>query len=178
MSPSRNPAAELAYGAGQLNPKKATSPGLVYDATARDYVNMLCVQGYSTRLIRLVTGDNSSSCPRNVNVTTVDMNYPTMTRYVARGKEYQAEFSRTVTNVGNPNSTYRAKVAAGSGLDIEVNPRKLHFRELNEKQSFVVRVAGKPLSLNSVASASIVWSDGKHEVRSPIVIHTEHELWS
>ncbi|CAD5188196.1 unnamed protein product [Musa acuminata subsp. malaccensis] len=178
MSPSRNPEAELAYGAGQLNPKKATSPGLVYDATARDFVNMLCVQGYSTRLIRLVTGDNSSSCPRNVNVTTVDMNYPTMTRYVARGKEYRAEFSRTVTNVGNPNSTYTAKVASGSGLDIEVNPRKLHFGELNEKQSFVVRVAGKPLSLNSVASASIVWSDGKHEVRSPIVIHTEHELWS
>ncbi|URE20127.1 hypothetical protein MUK42_11508, partial [Musa troglodytarum] len=172
MSPSRHPAAELAYGAGQLNPKKARSPGLVYDATARDYVNMLCVQGYSTRLIRLVTGDNSSSCPRNVNVTTVDMNYPTMTRYVARGQEYQAEFSRTVTNVGDPNSTYGAKVASGSGLDIVVIPRKLHFGELNEQQSFVVRVAGKPLSLNSVASASIVWSDGKHEVRSPLVIYT------
>ncbi|RZR73183.1 hypothetical protein BHM03_00021219, partial [Ensete ventricosum] len=158
-----SPEAELAYGAGQLNPKRATSPGLVYDATARDYVNMLCEQGYSTRLIGLVTGDTDSSCHKNVNVTTVDMNYPTMTRYVAQGKEFQAEFWRTVTNVGNPNSTYRAKVASASGLHIQVNPRKLRFRELNEKRSFVVRVAGKPLSLNSVASASIVWSDRKHE---------------
>ncbi|KAJ8471269.1 hypothetical protein OPV22_025612 [Ensete ventricosum] len=178
MSPSRHPEAELAYGAGQLNPKRATSPGLVYDATARDYVNMLCEQGYSTRLIGLVTGDTDSSCHKNVNVTTVDMNYPTMTRYVAQGKEFQAEFWRTVTNVGNPNSTYRAKVASASGLHIQVNPRKLRFRELNEKRSFVVRVAGKPLSLNSVASASIVWSDRKHEVRSPIVIHTERDLWA
>ncbi|RWV87782.1 hypothetical protein GW17_00050191 [Ensete ventricosum] len=160
-----SPEAELAYGAGQLNPKRATSPGLVYDATARDYVNMLCEQGYSTRLIGLVTGDTDSSCHKNVNVTTVDMNYPTMTRYVAQGKEFQAEFWRTVTNVGNPNSTYRAKVASASGLHIQVNPRKLRFRELNEKRSFVVRVAGKPLSLNSVASASIVWSDRKHESR-------------
>ena len=51
MSAKKNPEAEFAYGAGNIDPVKAIDPGLVYDADEIDYVEFLCGQGYSTRAL-------------------------------------------------------------------------------------------------------------------------------
>ena len=43
------------YGAGYLSPNRAMDPGLVYDLTTTDYLNVLCSIGYNaTQLSRFV----------------------------------------------------------------------------------------------------------------------------
>lgn len=54
MSITLNPEAELAYGAGQINPIKAVNPGLVYDASEIDYVRFLSGQGYDNKSYKLL----------------------------------------------------------------------------------------------------------------------------
>ncbi|XP_008807888.2 cucumisin-like isoform X2 [Phoenix dactylifera] len=173
MNPSYHSDAELAYGAGQVNPRKARSPGLVYDATARDYAEVLCHQGYNKSMIRRIAGDEIT-CPKNAKGSARDLNYPSMAAYVHTDKSFRVQFPRTVTNVGHSNSRYTARINSSSKLNVTVNPKVLSFTKLYEKQKFVVTVSGGPLSFRSVASASIIWSDGNHQVRSPICVHTDY----
>ncbi|KAG6480876.1 subtilisin-like protease SBT4.3 [Zingiber officinale] len=162
---------QLSYGAGQLNPVKAVDPGLVYDAGESDYVQMLCNTGYNETLIKIITGHNSS-CPAKAKGNARDLNYPTMGLYVKDGKTFAAKFLRTVTNVGSVGK-YKAKVTADSKLNVTVNPSELEFSELNEKRQFTVSVSGVPLPGNSTAPATVIWSDGKHQVRSVMVVYTD-----
>ncbi|KAG6480839.1 hypothetical protein ZIOFF_057427 [Zingiber officinale] len=162
---------QLSYGAGQLNPVKAVDPGLVYDAGESDYVQMLCNTGYNETLIKIITGHNSS-CPAKAKGNARDLNYPTMGLYVKDGKTFAAKFLRTVTNVGSVGK-YKAKVTADSKLNVTVNPSELEFSELNEKRQFTVSVSGVPLPGNSTAPATVIWSNGKHQVRSVMVVYTD-----
>ncbi|KAK1264567.1 hypothetical protein QJS04_geneDACA011377 [Acorus gramineus] len=170
MNATRNLDAELAYGAGQIDPLKAVHPGLVYNAGEADFVQMLCNQGYNTTAIRLMTGDQSSCSAKKGSVR--DLNYPSMAAKVGPKDPFSVRFNRTVTNVGSARSTYRAVVRASSGIHVSVEPKVLSFHALNQKQEFVVTVSGAELPEGSVASASVVWSDGWHSVRSPIVVFT------
>ncbi|KAJ7965238.1 Cucumisin [Quillaja saponaria] len=133
MSAKLNPHAELAYGAGHINPIKAINPGLIYDAGEIDYIKFLCGQA------------------------------STQTSAVSR------TFKRTVTNVGSPNSTYKAKLSpAPENLEIEVKPSVLKFTSLGQKKSFKLTVFA--LLENDINSVSLVWDDGKFQVRSPIIV--------
>lgn len=172
MNPSLHRDAELAYGAGQLNPIKALDPGLVYDASEKDYVQMLCDEGYNASTIRLITGDNSS-CSGASTRSISDLNYPSMALYVKPDEQVRGKFSRTVTNVGDANSTYKAVIKTDPNIKVSLSPTVLSFKRRYGKQQFIVRVSGGPLVLNSIASAAITWSDGKHSVRSPISIFTD-----
>ncbi|KAG6480862.1 hypothetical protein ZIOFF_057450 [Zingiber officinale] len=155
---------ELSYGAGQLNPVKAVHPGLVYDAGASDYVQMLCNSAYNETMIKIVTGD-ASSCSGSSNGTARDLNYPSMALHVQSGKAFAAKFLRTVTNVGGARRyRYKAEVWADHKLNVTVNPSKLKFSELKEKRQFTVSVSGGPLPGNSTAPATVIWSDGKHQI--------------
>nr|DAD21518.1 TPA_asm: hypothetical protein HUJ06_022981 [Nelumbo nucifera] len=48
-------ATPLAIGAGHLNPSKALDPGLIYDATAEDYVRLLFALDYTVNQIKKIT---------------------------------------------------------------------------------------------------------------------------
>ncbi|XP_022679977.1 subtilisin-like protease SBT4.3 [Setaria italica] len=143
---------ELKYGAGQLNPSKAPDPGLVYDASERDYVAMLCAQGYNATQLALVNA------------------------HVAPGKNFSVGFARTVTNVGaSPGAVYVAKVVlhgARSNLAVGVSPDRLEFSKQKRTASFGVSISGEALAADEVVSAAVVWCDGEHEVRSPVVVYT------
>ncbi|XP_010276730.1 PREDICTED: subtilisin-like protease SBT4.6 [Nelumbo nucifera] len=106
MSVVQNEDTVFAYGSGRIDPVKAKNPGLVYDAHKADYIQMLCNMGYGSRLI---SGDNSS-CPKERTGEAKDLNYPSIGCYVADLKPFKSNFTRTVTNVGFANSTYKAKV--------------------------------------------------------------------
>ncbi|KAK9279025.1 hypothetical protein L1049_012700 [Liquidambar formosana] len=159
---------EFAYGSGHINPIKAVDPGLVYEAYKEDYIKLLCSTGYDEKSLRLISGDNSS-CPKEKELAR-DFNYPSMTVEVPANISFNVSFHRTVTNVGIPNSTYRAKVLPNPKMKVEVVPSILSFKSLNEKKSFAVTVAGGGVPQYEMVSASLVWSDGTHSVRTPIVV--------
>ncbi|KAJ1422275.1 Peptidase S8/S53 domain [Sesbania bispinosa] len=168
LSPKNNRDKEFAYGAGQIDPSKAIYPGLIYDAGEIDYVRFLCGQGYSSKTLKFITGDNSS-CPETTYGTARDLNYPSFALHVPpSNSSVSGSFIRTVTNVGSPTSTYEAIVTNPQGLKIEVNPKVLSFTSLDQKKTFVLTIEGK--LEESVVSASLVWDDGKHQVRSPIIV--------
>ncbi|KAK6270703.1 hypothetical protein POUND7_007801 [Theobroma cacao] len=169
MSPKTNTDLELAYGAGNINPSLAINPGLIYDAGEIDYVKFLCGQGYSDKQIRLVTGDKSR-CSKATNGTASNLNYPSFTLFAPSGPHISRDFHRTVTNVGSAVSTYKAIVKAPKELDIQVKPSVLSFKSIGEKKSFVVTIAAK-VALPSIVSGALVWDDGVHKVRSPIVAY-------
>lgn len=168
LSATKNPDAEFAYGAGHINPVKALHPGLVYDASEKDYIELLCNIGYTAKQIEILSGRNSS-CSNHITKSPMDLNYPSMTSNVRKAK-----FKRTVTNVGVANSTYTATVTSPPNLKITVMPKVISFRSLYEKQSFVVTLSTTAPERN-LLSASLVWSDGVHTVRSPIVLYIESD---
>ncbi|KAL0336310.1 UNVERIFIED_CONTAM: Subtilisin-like protease SBT4.6 [Sesamum radiatum] len=165
----QNKDAEFSYGAGHLNPINATNPGLVYETNEQDYVKLLCNIGYPTESIRKLFNNDSINCPKQVGATINDFNYPSISLQVKQGVPFSASFTRTVTNVGPANSTYTARINKPANFDITVEPGTLSFKQLNEKKSFVVTVKGDRIT--SMISASLVWSDGIHSVRSPIVLY-------
>ncbi|KAJ7964575.1 Cucumisin [Quillaja saponaria] len=168
MSAELNPDAEFAYGAGHIDPIKAVTPGLVYNASEIDYIKFLCGQGYDTKKLRLVTGD-ASSCSEVRNQTVWNLNYPSFALLTKPSISFNRTFHRTVTNVGSKISTYRALVIAPSGLKIYVTPRILSFTSLGQRRLFRIKIQGK--IDQPIVSASLVWDDGTFQVRSPIVVY-------
>ncbi|RVX13767.1 Cucumisin [Vitis vinifera] len=169
MSAERNTDLEFAYGAGQLNPLQAANPGLVYDVGEADYVKFLCGQGYNDTKLQLVTGENIT-CSAATNGTVWDLNYPSFAVSTEHGAGVTRTFTRTVTNVGSPVSTYKAIVVGPPELSIQVEPGVLSFKSLGETQTFTVTVGVAALS-NPVISGSLVWDDGVYKARSPIVAY-------
>ncbi|KAF2296159.1 hypothetical protein GH714_036419 [Hevea brasiliensis] len=142
MSADTNPEAEFAYGAGHINPVKAINPGLVYDAGEDQYVEFLCEQGYSTKQLQLVTGDNNA-CSEVPKTISSNLNCPSFTLSAPSGQSIGRVFHRTVTNVGSAKSTYRAVVKTLKGLMINVTPDVLSFKNLGEQKTFLVTVTAK-----------------------------------
>ena len=172
MNATANPAAEFGYGSGHINPAQAIDPGLVYEAFKDDYTKMMCGMGYDTRTVRLISGDNTTTCTTGVTEGAVkDLNYPSMASPADQHKPFNISFLRTATNVGQANSTYQAKITADPLMKVQVNPNVLSFTSLNEKKTFVVTVSGEALDKQPNVSASLVWTDGTHSVRSPIIIY-------
>ncbi|TXG49893.1 hypothetical protein EZV62_025768 [Acer yangbiense] len=175
MTAKNNIEQEFAYGSGHLNPGKAINPGLVYDAGEIDYVKFLCGQGYSTKNLRKITGDNFS-CSKANNGSVWDLNLPSFTLSTNPGISTAITriFHRRVTNVGSPGSIYKAIIVKNQpGIEIQVVPRALSFRFSGEKKSFTVKVTANLAKSNNkmMVSGSLIWDDGVHQVRSPIVAY-------
>lgn len=161
-------------GAGHLNLDRAMDPGLVYDITGDDYVRFLCSIGYGPRVIQVITRSPpkcpaKKTSPGNLNYPSIAALFPTS----AAGLSSKT-FIRTVTNVGQPNAVYRPIIEAPKGVKVTVKPSKLVFTEAVKERSYLVTVAvdRKNLVLGESGGAfgSLYWSDGKHVVRSPIVV--------
>ncbi|KAH6805649.1 Subtilisin-like serine endopeptidase family protein [Perilla frutescens var. frutescens] len=170
MSTNTNTDAEFAYGSGHINPLKAKSPGLVYDMKEADYVRFLCGQGYSTKNLQVITGDNSTCAAANNGTSVYDLNYPSFSVSGVYGSSVSVVFHRTVTNVGSSSSTYTAVVLAPPRMSIQVQPSTLSFTFMGETQNFVVSVNATIES--AVMSGYLVWDDGTYQVRSPVVTHS------
>ncbi|KAL0646975.1 hypothetical protein Bca4012_045266 [Brassica carinata] len=165
--------AEFSYGAGHVDPIPALNPGLVYELDKADYIAFLCGMNFNVITLKIIAGE-AVTCTENI--LQRNLNYPSMSAKLSRSdSSFTVTFNRTVTNVGAPNSTYKCKVLAGRGstLSVKVSPSVLSMKSVNEKQSFTVTVSGSNVDPELPSSASLIWFDGTHNVRSPIVVYTD-----
>ncbi|KAK4847366.1 hypothetical protein QYF36_001084 [Acer negundo] len=164
ISSGRNPTATIDF------------KGLVYDITNNDYINFLCGNGYGPKLIQVITR-SPVSCPVR-KPKPENLNYPSIAALfsTASSEVTSKTIIRTVTNVGQPNAVYRAKIESPplKGVTMVVKPAKLAFTEAVKKRSYVVTITADTKNLvldnSGAVFGSISWSDGKHVVRSPIVV--------
>ncbi|KAI3412865.1 uncharacterized protein J3R85_016759 [Psidium guajava] len=164
------PASPLAMGAGHVDPNRALDPGLIYDATPQDYINLMCAMNYTSKQIQMVTRSSSFNC----SDSSLDLNYPSFIAYFSPNSLGSKEFFRMVTNVGDGPSTYVVKVTPIEGFKIGTAPDKLTFKEKNEKLRYKLTIEGPKLMKDTVVFGSVTWTDdgGKYVVKSPIVATT------
>ncbi|MCD7452647.1 hypothetical protein HAX54_017707 [Datura stramonium] len=167
--------AELASGSGQINPRKAINPGLIYDLDFDSYIGYICKEGYNSTNIALLTGSKKYNCSSIPKAKGADgLNYPSMHLQLQHANEsdISAIFYRTVTYVGNGKAVYKAKVRGPNCLSIKVVPNILSFSKVNEKKSFRVELKGKFIRKKSwVLSGSLVWGGKIPYVKSPILVY-------
>ncbi|XP_016466644.1 subtilisin-like protease SBT3 [Nicotiana tabacum] len=170
---SRNAAATpLAMGAGHIDPNKALDPGLIYDATPQDYVNLLCALNFTSKQIKIITRSSSYTCSN----PSLDLNYPSFIGFF-NGNSRESdpkriqEFKRTVTNLQDGTSVYTANLTPMGKFKVSVVPEKLVFKEKYEKLSYKLRIEGPIVMDDNVVYGSLSWVEtgGKYVVRSPIV---------
>ncbi|XP_027926878.1 subtilisin-like protease Glyma18g48580 [Vigna unguiculata] len=155
----------FAYGSGHVQPNPAIDPGLVYDLSLVDYLNFLCASGYDQQLISALNFNKSFICSGSHTIT--DLNYPSITLPNLGLKAVTV--TRTVTNVGPP-STYSAK-AQLPGYTIAVVPNSLTFTKIGEKKTFrIVVQATSVTKRGNYNFGELLWTNGKHNVRSPITV--------
>ncbi|MBA0836523.1 hypothetical protein Goarm_008731 [Gossypium armourianum] len=177
-----NTSTVLDFGSGHVHPTKAMNPGLVYDITPMDYVDFLCNSNYTINNIQVITRRNADCSGAKRAGHVGNLNYPSFSAVFQQyGKHTMStHFIRQVTNVGDPNSVYKVTVRPPSGTLVTVEPKQLVFRRVGQKLNFLVRVEATAVKLapgsTNMKSGSIVWSDGKHNVTSPIVVTMQQPL--
>ncbi|KAJ8769977.1 hypothetical protein K2173_009059 [Erythroxylum novogranatense] len=160
------PANPYFYGSGHVSPNIAMDPGLVYDTTITDYYTFLCSMGYNATILSRFTNESSFRCPQ-ANTSLWDLNYPTIsvTNLSLTGS---TTVTRTLKNVGTPGK-YTVHIEPPKEVAVSVEPNTLEFKSRNEEKKFKITLGAKEeVSTGQTVFGAIVWSDGKHQVRSTI----------
>ncbi|KAM4073950.1 hypothetical protein ACB094_10G057600 [Castanea mollissima] len=142
-------------------------------------INFPCMHGYNTIMLRLIIGDNSNFCNTSKPGRAWNLNYPSFFVVVEDGQQILAIFTRTVTNVDPPNSTYTLSTYIQASIDVTMEPFVLSFSAIGEKKSFIVQVYGPKIALlgskylgtNPIISGAITWKYGHYMVRSSLVVY-------
>ncbi|VAI50218.1 unnamed protein product [Triticum turgidum subsp. durum] len=160
-------------GAGHVDPNSALDPGLVYDADTSDYIGFLCALGYTPSQIAVFTRDGSVADCSEKPARSGDLNYPAFAAVLSSYKD-SVTYHRVVRNVGgDAGAVYEAKVESPAGVDATVTPAKLVFDEEHRSLAYEITLAasGNPVIVDGKYSfGSVTWSDGKHNVTSPIAV--------
>lgn len=174
-SASGLPSAPFDYGAGHVDPVAALDPGLVYDATADDYIDFLCALNYSSDLIKHTTS-REFSCSSSKIYSVQNLNYPSFSvafeTASGNGRDSHGvstvKYRRTLTNVGTP-ATYKVSVSSQTdAVKLIVEPESLSFSAVNEKKNFTVTFTANSMPSGTMSFAHLTWSDLKHTVTSPV----------
>ena len=148
-------------GAGHVAPNSAADPGLVYDHGFLDWLAFLCGS---------TTGVNPATCTAlaglGFSFDASDLNVPSIAIGNLAGVQ---TVHRTVTNVGAASATYNASVSAPAGIDVLVSPSSLTL-DPGESADFTVTFTRTTAPLNAYVGGQLTWTDGTHNVRSPLVI--------
>lgn len=155
-----------AHGSGHVHPQRAISPGLVYDASADDYVAFLCSLDYTLDHIKAVVKRPDVNCSKKFS-DPGELNYPSFS-VLFRDKRI-VRYAREVTNVGPAISVYDVAVTGPPNVAVTVKPKKLVFTKAGEKQRYTVTFVSKETRpMTRSAFGSIIWSTAQNQVRSPI----------
>ncbi|CAN1814300.1 Subtilisin-like protease SBT5.6 [Linum perenne] len=152
------------FGSGFFRPSKAADPGLVYDASYKDYFLYLCSYGVKTSNSKL-------RCPKS-SPPVYDLNYPSVSVPKLNGT---ITIKRTVTNVGSDGkAVYFFGAKPPLGISVKARPSILFFSRVGEKKSFTLTIrASNSKELNKGSEYGFgwfTWRDNYHVVRSPIAV--------
>ncbi|KAH6832058.1 hypothetical protein C2S53_005511 [Perilla frutescens var. hirtella] len=161
------PADVFATGAGHVNPSKANDPGLIYDIKPDDYIPYLCGLKYTNNQVGIIV-QRKVDCSKESPIAEAQLNYPSFS--INLGSSSQT-YTRTVTNVGKSNSTYRVQVISPEKVTVNVNPSKLRFSKVGEKRRYSVRFTRSAAAAKYDSSQGLIkWISAKHLVISPIAV--------
>ncbi|XP_027916224.1 subtilisin-like protease SBT1.2 [Vigna unguiculata] len=158
----------FAAGSGHVNPSRANEPGLVYDITPDDYIPYLCGLGYGDTEVGIIA-HRTVKCSETSSIPEGQLNYPSFSVSLGSPKT----FTRTVTNVGEANSSYEVTVKPPERVNVKVQPNKLYFSEANQKQTYSVSFSRIDSGNETVqyAEGFLKWVSYNHTVRSPILVN-------
>ncbi|KAH6781092.1 hypothetical protein C2S52_012329 [Perilla frutescens var. hirtella] len=160
----------LGIGSGLVDPNRALDPGLVYDASVQNMVNLVCSMNF-TRYQTQTIIRSSYNCS-NPNS---DLNYPSfvaLIRAAEIGRMLTRRFERVVTNVGQGAATYKVMLQVPVNTTARVRPQTLVFRKKYEKLSYSLTIRYKADIEIQHREGAVIWIDetGKYRVRSPIMV--------
>ncbi|XP_011081245.2 subtilisin-like protease SBT1.2 [Sesamum indicum] len=163
------PAGIFATGSGHVNPSRANDPGLVYDIQPQDYIPYLCGLNYTNSQVSSIVG-RRVNCLEESHIPEAQLNYPSFALTFAPSSTTQV-YTRTVTNVGDPISSYNVEIFPPSGIDVRVFPTTLNFTRVNQQMHYLVTFSRLTSTLNGVVVRGFLrWTSSKHSVRSPIAV--------
>jgi subtilisin family serine protease/uncharacterized protein YfaP (DUF2135 family) len=150
----------FAQGAGQVNPNGGIDPGLVYPTTPNEYRSFMVSLG-------VLFAPPFNTLPP---VPASNLNQAS----IAIGKLAGVEtVTRRVKNVGTATATYTATVSV-PGFTAEVLQDNVEDNTVTlapgAEATFQVRFSRTDAPLGDWAIGSLTWSDGTHNVRSPIAL--------
>ncbi|XP_043689286.1 subtilisin-like protease SBT5.4 [Telopea speciosissima] len=168
LSSSIIKATPFSYGAGHVQPNRAMDPGLVYDLNTTDLLNFLCAIGYNDDQISLFTETVVPyKCPKPT-ISLLDLNYPSIAVPSLAGS---ATLMRKLKNVGSSPATYKAIIRPPSGISVSVDPQILTFDSVGQEKTFKLTLKTElPGSAKDYVFGELEWSDGRHQVKSPIAV--------
>ncbi|KAH6828417.1 subtilase 1.3 [Perilla frutescens var. hirtella] len=166
-----SPSTPFDHGAGHINPVKALDPGLVYDIGAQDYFEFLCGQGLNSNELVVFSKFANRTCGKATSFGNAgDLNYPAISAVFPESVNTTVlTLHRTATNVGHPVSSYHVVVSQFKGANVRVEPQRLEFNAKVKKITYKITFETKSRQSNP-EFGSIVWKDGVHKVRSPVMI--------
>lgn len=165
MDASKSEANPFSRGAGDICPNRAVDPGLVYDLSVNDYLDFLCASGYNQTLLQKFSG-YPYECPESNNAI-LDLNYPSITVHKLSGT---VTVTRKLKNVDKPG-IYVVRVRSPVGISVDVEPKVLNFQKQGEVKKFQMTVkADGTKVIKGYVFGELIWSDGKHLVKSPIIV--------
>ncbi len=149
-------------GAGHVQPNAAMDPGLVFPANTLDYAAYLC----GTENAPFTAVDCATLAAAGLSFAPEALNLPSIgsSRLISGDT-----IVRRVTNLGEP-ATYTASVSEPLGFSITVSPTTLTLGQ-GETGSFGVTIERQGAPLNEWAFGRLQWSDGVHNVASPIAVN-------
>ncbi|KAK6117156.1 hypothetical protein DH2020_049115 [Rehmannia glutinosa] len=154
------PANIFATGSGHVNPSRANDPGLVYDIQPDEYIPYLCGLNYTSQQVGTIA-QRSVNC--STSIPEAQLNYPSFSIVLGSGPQ---TYTRTVTNVGEPNESYNVEIVSPAGVNVTVNPAKLSFSKLGQKLVYNVTFTGSAATGANISSQGFIrWNSAKHSVR-------------
>jgi hypothetical protein len=153
------PADPFDFGGGYIAPLPANNPGLVYDAGFDNYLSFLCGNGDLNPTGATCTRVGITD-PSDLNLASIGINQLCGTQTI----------TRTVKNVG-PAGIYAVDSSdEPPGIDVEVTPSVLNLAAGATATYTVTFSSEDDAVFDEWTFGSITWSDGSHNVRSPISV--------
>ncbi|KAL8064343.1 hypothetical protein ABFX02_01G083000 [Erythranthe guttata] len=165
------PANIFATGSGHVNPSRANDPGLVYDIKPEDYIPYLCGLNYTNRQVGSIV-QRRVDCSVESKIADAQLNYPSFAIRFGRSQPITQTYTRSVTNVGEPVSSYFVEIVPPPGIGVLVEPTALDFSEANQTLQYQVTFTGPESAVNTTVyiQGYLKWNSGKYSVRTPIAV--------